>query len=108
MCGGGGWTPPLVPGPALEDVLGNVLHSESPEGLRSVLYDDSPGVGAVFVVVLDHLAQGLTGLHPRVRVSPGDENFVLSVRAQLGNDGTEVFADVRLGLRLRLIIIGED
>ena len=91
-------------------MLGNVLHSECPEGLRSVLYDDSPGVGTVPVVVLDHLGQGLTGLHPWVRVSPGDENFVLSVRAQLGDNGMEVLADVRLGLRLRLrlIIIGED
>ena len=81
MFGGGCSSPPPVSGPALDDVLGDVLHPERPEGLRSVLYDDSPGVGTVFVVVLDHLGQGLTGLHPRVRVSPGDENFVLSVPA---------------------------
>ena len=88
-------------------MLGDVLDSEGPEGLRSVLYDDSPGVGTVFVVVLDHLGQGLTGLHSSdwLRVSPGDENFVLSVWAQLGQDGTEVRADVRL--RLGLHILGE-
>ena len=89
-------------------MLGNVLHSECPEGLRSVLYDDSPGVGTVFVVVLDHLGQGLAGLHPWLRVGPGDENFVLSVGAQPGGYGPKVLADVRLRLRLGLIIIGED
>ena len=83
--------PPLVPGPAGENVLRDVLHSERSEGLCCVLYDDSPGVGTVSVVVLDHLGQGLTGLHSSdgLRVSPGDENFVLSVWAQLGQDGTE-------------------
>ena len=88
-------------------MLRDILDSKGPECLRSVLYDDSPGVGTVSVVVLDHLGQGLTGLHSSdwLRVSPGDENFVLSVRAELGEDGTEVRADVRL--RLGLNILGE-
>ena len=86
-------------------MLGDVLHSECPEGLRSVLYDDSPGVGTVSVVVLDHLGQGLTRLHSPdwLRVSPSDENFVLSVRAELGEDGTEV----RAGLGLNILGEGQ-
>ena len=84
-------------------MLGDVLHPEGPEGLRSVLDDDSPGVRTVSAVVLDHLGQSLTRLHLGLRVRPGDENFVLSVGAQLGDDGPEVLADVRQRLRLGVI-----
>ena len=87
--------------------MGDVLHSECLEGLLCVLDDDSPGVGTVLVVVLDHLGQSLTGLHTGLGVSPGDENFVLSGRAQLGDDRTEVLPDVRLRLGLGLLILGQ-
>ena len=86
--------------------MGDVLHSECLEGLLCVLDDDSPGVGTVLVVVLDHLGQSLAGLHPGLGVRPGDENFVLSGRAQLGDDRTEVLPDVRLRLGLGLLILG--
>ena len=91
-------TPPLVPGPALEDVCRDVLHTEGFEGLLGVLDDDSPGVWTVAVVVLDHLGQGLVGSHSVVLVRPGDQRLVLRVGTQLGDDGPEVIEDVGLGV----------
>ena len=93
MFGGGGSAPPPVSGPALDDVLGDVLHSEGPEGLGCVLYDDGPGVRTVSAVVLDHLGQSLTGRHAWLGVRPCDEDFVLSVRAQTRDDGPEVLPE---------------
>ena len=86
-----------MPGPALEDVCRDVLHTEGFESLLGVLDDDSPGVRTVAVVVLYHLGQGLVGSHSVVLVRPGDQHLVLRVGAQLGDDGPEVVEDVGLG-----------
>ena len=92
-----------MPGPAPEDVCGDILDPEGLESLLCVLYDDRPGVGTVAVVVLDHLGQGLSGTHSVLLVSPGDQHLVLGVGAQLGDDGPEVVEDVCLGVRLSLL-----
>ena len=95
--------PPLVPGPAGENVLRDVLHSERSEGLCCVLYDDSPGVRTVSVVVLDHLGEGLMRSDAVLLVRSGNEDLILRVGAQLGDDGPEAVDDVRLRLGSPLV-----
>ena len=49
----------LVSGPAVQDVPGDVLHTECSECLGSVLNNNCPGIGTALTVVLDHLHKNI-------------------------------------------------
>ena len=49
----------LVPGPAVQDVPGDVLHTECSECLGSVLNNNCAGIGTALTVVLDHLHKNI-------------------------------------------------